>query len=80
METEREVSVASCPQVSVSSETMDPMAQVEVLHGSTVSLTLSMWLVVITMLLRLSAQGWESGISALAMSDLTMPQVCKPSF
>ena len=32
--------------------------------------TLSMWLVVITMLLRLSAQGWESCISALAMSDL----------
>ena len=41
-------------------------------------MTLSMWLVVITMLLRLSAQGWESCISALAMSDLTMSQSVNP--
>ena len=32
----------------------------------------------VTMLLRLSAQGWESCISALAMSDLTMSQSVNP--
>ena len=72
MGTKREISVVPGPQVSVSSEMMAQWQRWKSnMEAQFPCDWCDMWLVVITMLLRLSAQGWESCISALAMSDLT---------